>query len=60
MVADALLPAIRDILSDAATDEVLAAWGEAYWALAEILIGKEEAMYAESASKGMLRALPKQ
>lgn len=50
MVADALLPAIRDILGDAATDDVLAAWGEAYWALAEILIGKEEAMYAEIAS----------
>ena len=31
MVADALLPAIRDILGEAATDEVLSAWGEAYW-----------------------------
>lgn len=47
LVAEALLPAIRDILGDAATDEVLAAWGEAYWALAEILIGKEAALYAE-------------
>ncbi|MCG6120833.1 MAG: globin domain-containing protein [Blastomonas sp.] len=53
MVADALLPAIRDILGDAASDEVLAAWGEAYWALAEILIGKEAALYAEVASKGV-------
>jgi len=47
MVADALLPAIRDILGDAATDEVLSAWGEAYWALAEILIGKEAALYTQ-------------
>ena len=53
MVADALLPAIRDILGEAATDKVLSAWGEAYWALAEILIGKEEAMYAEAESKAM-------
>lgn len=53
MVADALLPAIRDILGEAATDEVLSAWGEAYWALAEILIGKEAAMYAEGASKAL-------
>ncbi len=46
LVADALLPAIRDVLGDAATDEVLAAWGEAYWALADILIAKEQDVYA--------------
>ncbi|CDO37061.1 MULTISPECIES: globin domain-containing protein [Novosphingobium] len=46
-VADALLPAIRDVLGDAASDEVLAAWGEAYWFLADILIGKEAEAYAE-------------
>lgn len=46
LVADALLPAIRDILGDAASDEVLAAWGEAYWFLADILIAKEEEAYA--------------
>jgi nitric oxide dioxygenase len=50
IVADALLPAIRDILGDAATDEVLSAWGEAYWALAEILIGKEAALYTQRPS----------
>lgn len=47
LVADALLPAIRDVLGDAATDEVLAAWGEAYWFLADILIGKEKQRYGE-------------
>jgi hemoglobin-like flavoprotein len=45
LVADALLPAIRDVLGDAATDEILAAWGEAYWFLADILIGKEADLY---------------
>lgn len=44
-VANALLPAIRDVLGDAATDVVLQAWGEAYWFLAEILIGEEAALY---------------
>lgn len=48
IVAEALLPAIRDVLGDAATDEVLGAWGEAYWFLAEILIGKEAMAYAEA------------
>ncbi|GGC10319.1 hypothetical protein GCM10011494_31240 [Novosphingobium endophyticum] len=47
IVAEALLPAIRDVLGDAASDEVLAAWGEAYWFLADILIGKEAQLYAE-------------
>jgi hemoglobin-like flavoprotein len=47
-VAEALLPAIRDVLGEAATDEVLAAWGEAYWALAELLISMEEAEYLET------------
>ena len=51
-VANALLPAIRDVLGDAATDEVLGAWGEAYWALADILIGKEEVLYAETDGNG--------
>lgn len=48
-VAEALLPAIRDVLGEAATDEVLDAWGQAYWFLADILIGKEAECYAEAA-----------
>jgi nitric oxide dioxygenase len=48
LVAEALLPAIRDVLGDAATDEILAAWGEAYWFLADILIGKEAGLYMET------------
>jgi nitric oxide dioxygenase len=49
LVAEALLPAIRDVLGDAATDEVLGAWGEAYWFLADVLIGSEAALYARAA-----------
>lgn len=44
-VADALLGAIKDVLGDAATDEVLGAWGEAYWFLAHVLIGREKQIY---------------
>lgn len=51
-VADALLPAIRDVLGEAATDEVLAAWGEAYWFLAHILIGRETALYDTATDVG--------
>jgi len=48
-VANALLPAIRDVLGEAATDEVLAAWGEAYWFLAEVLIKREAELYSAQA-----------
>ena len=45
-VAAALLPAIRDVLGEEiATDAVLAAWGEAYWMLADILIAAEAQAY---------------
>ncbi|NML10242.1 hypothetical protein HHL08_08775 [Sphingobium sp. AR-3-1] len=48
-VADALLPAIKDVLGDAIDEQVLAAWGEAYWFLADVLIAREAALYAEAA-----------
>jgi len=49
IVAEALLPAIRDVLgADIATDAVLGAWGEAYWMLADILIAAEREAYAEA------------
>ncbi len=47
IVAENLLAAIKDVLGDAATDEVIGAWGEAYWFLAQILIGKEAGIYAQ-------------
>lgn len=46
-VAEALLGAIQAVLGDAATDEVLDAWGEAYWFLANILIARERRIYDE-------------
>jgi hemoglobin-like flavoprotein len=48
-VANALLPAIKDVLGDAATDEILDAWGQAYWFLADILIASEETKYLKTA-----------
>ena len=51
LVAEALLPAIRDVLgADTATDEVLSAWGEAYWMLADILIAAEAQAYEDAAA----------
>lgn len=48
-VANALLPAIRDVLgAEVATDAVIAAWGEAYWMLADLLIAAEAQAYAEA------------
>ena len=48
-VANALLPAIKDVLGDAVDDAVLKAWGEAYWFLADVLKGREATLYAEAA-----------
>ncbi|MET4898323.1 NO-inducible flavohemoprotein [Sphingomonadaceae bacterium jetA1] len=48
-VAEALLGAIRHVLGEAATDEILAAWGEAYWFLANILIAREGRIYHDLA-----------
>lgn len=46
-VAEALLGAIKAVLGDAATEEILAAWGEAYWFLAHILIAREDRIYTD-------------
>jgi nitric oxide dioxygenase len=48
-VANALLPAIKDILGDAVDETVLGAWGEAYWFLAEVLIARETTLYTQAA-----------
>ncbi|MFH6783228.1 MULTISPECIES: NO-inducible flavohemoprotein [Methylobacterium] len=50
-VAEALLGAIRDVLAEAATPEICAAWGEAYWFLADILIAREAALYRDHAGR---------
>jgi hemoglobin-like flavoprotein len=46
VVAQALLAAIRDVLGEAATDEVIGAWTEAYGVLAQVLIAREAELYA--------------
>ncbi|GAB6968632.1 NO-inducible flavohemoprotein [Komagataeibacter kakiaceti JCM 25156] len=52
-VAEALLGAIAHVLGDAATPEILDAWGKAYWFLADILIGREKEIYqAHEAAPG--------
>lgn len=48
-VANALLPAIKDVLGDAVDDAVLGAWGEAYWFLADVLINREATLYSQAA-----------
>lgn len=48
-VANALLPAIKDVLGDAVDDTVLDAWGQAYWFLADILKQRETQLYGSAA-----------
>jgi len=47
MVGVSLLQAVKDLLGDAATDDVIEAWKEAYFFLAEILIAREKKLYGE-------------
>jgi len=46
-VAEALLGAIAEVLGEAATPDIIRAWGEAYWFLAEILKGREAVIREE-------------
>ncbi len=51
IVGENLLASIREVLGAGATDEVIAAWAEAYGFLADILIGREKQIYQENARK---------
>jgi len=44
-VGSALLGALREVLGQAATDEVMDAWAEAYQFLADVLIAREAELY---------------
>lgn len=43
-----LLGAIKEVLGDAATPDIIAAWGEAYGVIADAFIGVEKQMYEEA------------
>jgi nitric oxide dioxygenase len=51
-VARALLGAIQEVLGDQATPEILEAWGQAFWFLADILQAREQAIREEIAAAG--------
>jgi nitric oxide dioxygenase len=50
IVGKHLLVAIKDVLGDVASDEVIAAWAEAYGLLAKIFIDREAEVYREQAA----------
>ena len=50
IVGKHLLVAIKQVLGGAATDEIIAAWAEAYGFLAQIFIGREKDIYKEQAA----------
>lgn len=51
IVGEHLLLAIKEVLGDAATEEILQAWGEAYGVIAQVFIDVEEEMYRETEAK---------
>lgn len=48
VVGETLLEAVKDVLGDAATDEILEAWGKAYGYIADAFIGIEKELYEEA------------
>lgn len=51
IVGENLLGAMREVLGEAATSDVLDAWAEAYGVIADAFIGVEQSMYQEAASQ---------
>lgn len=49
VVGKHLLETMSTVLGEAATPEILEAWGAAYWQLANLMIGKEDEMYKQTA-----------
>lgn len=50
IVGENLLESIKEVLGDAASDEIIEAWAEAYFFLADILINREKQIYEEQES----------
>lgn len=51
IVGEHLLGAIKEVLGDAATDEIIEAWADAYGVIAGVFIDVEEQMYVEAEQK---------
>lgn len=51
IVGKHLLLAIKDVLGDAATDDIIDAWGKAYGVIADVFIQVEKEMYKETVSQ---------
>ncbi|MDP4163740.1 MAG: NO-inducible flavohemoprotein [Bacillota bacterium] len=51
IVGEHLLKAIKEVLGDAATDEIIDAWAQAYGVIADAFIGIEAEMYDEAANQ---------
>lgn len=50
IVGEHLLGAIKDVLGDAATDDIISAWAQAYGNLADLLMGMESHLYERSST----------
>ena len=51
IVGENLLASISEVLGDGATDQVIDAWAEAYGFLTDILVGREQQLYRDSATR---------
>ncbi|MGN8648295.1 NO-inducible flavohemoprotein [Gracilibacillus sp. HCP3S3_G5_1] len=51
IVGENLLKAMKDVLKEAATDEIMTAWAKAYNVIADVFIQVEKEMYDETAQK---------
>ncbi|MGK7931341.1 MAG: globin domain-containing protein [Microcystaceae cyanobacterium] len=51
VIGECLIAAMKDVLGDAATPEIIEAWTEAYQVLADIFIGREAEIYKQEDSE---------
>ncbi|RUL56860.1 MULTISPECIES: NO-inducible flavohemoprotein [Lysinibacillus] len=52
IVGENLLGAIKEVLGDAATDDIINAWAEAYGVIADVFISVEEDLYQKAEENG--------
>lgn len=52
IVGENLLAAIKEVLGDAATDEIIDAWKDAYGVIADVFIQVEEELYQQAEANG--------